>query len=68
MMKEKSYSDKCEICLRGRPAPDGKHLLCFRKGVVEPDFHCRGFKYDPLKRKPVRPAPMTEHTRDEFAL
>ncbi|MDD6284634.1 MAG: hypothetical protein PUB05_04645 [Firmicutes bacterium] len=67
-MKEKSYSDKCAICLRGRRSPDGRSVLCARRGVVEPDYCCRSFRYDPLKREPMAAPKPSEHSPDEFSL
>lgn len=34
-------------------------VLCSRRGIVNADFSCRRFSYDPLKRKP-KPFPKPE--------
>jgi hypothetical protein len=58
----------CRLCRTGLPSPDGKSVLCPKKGPVPPDFHCRRFKYDPLKRVPESaPHPM-EFSPEEFEL
>lgn len=58
---------QCSLCEIGRPGPDGKSVLCVKKGVMAPEDRCRHFRYDPLKREPVLP-PRQEHDPDEFKL
>lgn len=37
-------------------------FTCVKKRkAVEPDDHCRRFKYDPLRRVPVAPAALAGH-------
>lgn len=49
------------ISSRGVPiVPGGSALgenrvVCLKKGLVDPAFHCRAFQYDPLKRTPPKP-------------
>lgn len=44
----------CAYCVFGALAPDGKMILCSRRGVVSPYYSCRRFRYDPLMRVPRR--------------
>ena len=53
----KKIDPRCAYCERGRDLGDGT-VACVHKGVVDEDFHCRKFRYDPLKRTPPRPAPL----------
>lgn len=46
---------RCAYCLRGSRIND-REVACVRRGVVPAEFHCRGFRYDPLRREPPRPA------------
>ena len=58
MFKKTFYGAKispaCAYCAHGSPAPDQRMVLCPRRGVVSPSFHCRNFLYDPLLRTPRR--------------
>ena len=45
---------KCGYCLKGDASGDGNTILCRKKGVMPADDYCRGFKYDPLKRVPLK--------------
>jgi len=39
-----------------------------RWGVVEPEFRCKKYQYDPLKRVPMRTPPLPEFEKDDFDL
>lgn len=47
---------RCTYCAHGAPLAGEQKLTCRRRGVVDADFHCRAFRYDPLRRKPAGPA------------
>jgi len=51
----------CEYCAIGQKASNKEKVLCPKKGIVTPDYHCWRFRYDPLKRQPKKPV------RQEFA-
>lgn len=57
MLFEKKIEPRCFYCQRCAPL-DEETVLCIKKGVVPSGFHCRSFRYDPLKRVPPRPAPL----------
>ena len=71
-MAKKLYGNNiepaCEVCALGHRSPDGKSVLCSRKGAVDPYDSCRKFEYDPLKRIPERPQKKSEHAAEEFEL
>ena len=54
MLFRKNIDPRCAYCRRGRLL--GERVICPKKGLVDPGWHCRGFVYDPLKRVPPRPA------------
>ena len=56
LLNKKSIPPACEYCTRGSGAPDGKTVLCPKKGVMQKDSSCSAFRYDPLKRKPKQPS------------
>lgn len=58
----------CRTCAQGTLMPDGKKVLCERRGIVAPEGKCRHYFYDPLSRVPKRPLPLRPHKEEEFAL
>ena len=46
--------DACAVCECATPLYGGEEVLCRKNGVVSADYHCKKFRYDLLKRKPVR--------------
>ena len=58
----------CEYCSRGSCAPDGKTVLCPKKGVMQKNSSCSAFRYDPLKRKPKLPVELPKFDASDFEL
>jgi hypothetical protein len=56
----------CE-CADRAIAADGA-VLCEKKGVVAGDYHCRHFRYDPLKREPAVSPHLKEFQEQDFSL
>lgn len=51
----KVMDDKiCKYCEKSAEIPLTGNMLCPKKGIVEPDFVCSQFKYDPFKRVPKK--------------
>lgn len=53
-MFNKSVPPMCLYCRRSSPLSDELFCLCERRGVVSYDFHCKKYRYNPLKRSPTR--------------
>ena len=56
------------MCLlrRGNPLSEDQ-VACRKYGVVSGGFHCRRFRYDPLRRIPPKPAVMrTDFLPEQF--
>lgn len=53
MLFAKKVEPRCAYCLRGTTLNENQ-VICRKKGVVSPGEHCRGFRYDPLKRIPPK--------------
>lgn len=53
MLFRKNLSKFCAHCVHAGQVSDDR-MLCKKKGFVSPDGHCRRYRYDPLKRIPVR--------------
>ncbi|MEA4813583.1 MAG: hypothetical protein VB112_01565 [Oscillospiraceae bacterium] len=54
MLFRKKIEPRCAYCEKGSRVGE-REVACIRHGVVPPEFYCRAFKYDPLKRVPPRP-------------
>ena len=52
---QKKIEPRCAYCIHGRELNE-EQVVCPKKGVMSAGSHCRGFKYDPLKRVPPRPS------------
>ncbi len=65
----KDIEPRCAYCERGN-AINEREVICSRKGIVAPEFHCRGFRYDPLRREPPRPMKLetSKHTAEDFKI
>ncbi|BDF68539.1 hypothetical protein AAEU42_07025 [Pseudoflavonifractor phocaeensis] len=65
MLFQKKIEPRCTYCAKGAPLTDGQ-ILCARRGVVAAGGSCSGFRYDPLKRTPPKPATLdTSRLKDE---
>ncbi len=53
MLFRRKIEKSCSYCVHSAKL-DGESCLCAKKGVVDAASHCRKFKYEPLKRVPVR--------------
>ncbi len=42
----------CKYCELAASLSDPDSMLCKKRGVVNAGYHCRAFRYDPLKRDP----------------
>ena len=64
-----SIEPKCEYCKIGKISADNNKVLCPKKGVMNKDFFCKKFRYDPLKRVPEEKMPeLMKFTPEDFSL
>lgn len=68
LINKKKYPPACKYCCHGRLSPNEKTVLCIKKGITEPDYKCRKFGYDPLKRRPQLPPQPISADKKEFEL
>ena len=68
LFDKKNYDKKCEYCLFGRISPAGDKILCEKKGIIEIGDACRKYKYDPLKREPMKKLVVESADPDDFRL
>ena len=65
----KDIEPRCAYCNKGNTINE-REVVCSRKGVVAMEYHCSGFRYDPLKRVPPRPVKLetSKLTEEDFAI
>jgi hypothetical protein len=68
LFNKSDITPSCSYCVHGRFSPNKESILCLKKGVVGLDYSCRRFKYDPLKRKPIRPRTIETFEESDFTL
>lgn len=68
LLNNKSITASCSYCAHGKHAPDGETVLCMKMGVVDKEFSCKKYKYDPLKRQPRRPRKIEHFDVEDFSL
>lgn len=68
LLNRKKYPPKCEYCSKGRISPDGKSVLCTKKGLTSPDDSCKSYKYDVMKRIPAKQQIIPPADPKEFEL
>ena len=69
MLFRKKIQPSCGYCVHGAKLADGQ-VLCSKKGVVSPDGKCMRFRYDPIKRIPVKSKALdfSKYDSEDFSL
>ena len=69
MLFDKNILPCCSYCRFGVEIGENE-VACIKRGVVDALWHCRSFKYDPIKRSPESPPHFesTGHTEEDFRL
>lgn len=66
MLFRKDIEPRCAYCAKANYRVNEHEVLCRKKGVVSPEYHCRAFSYDPLLREPPQPIKLnTEKLSEE---
>lgn len=58
----------CQYCALGSPAQEEGMILCTRNGLVEIEYHCSRYTYDPLRRIPKRQPKLPVFNPEDFEL
>ncbi len=69
MLFRKNIEPRCAYCAKGSSINE-REVICSRKGIVSMEYHCRRFRYDPLRREPPRPVKLetTKLAEEDFAI
>ena len=58
----------CRTCEYGRLSSDKTAVICVKKGVVSPDYNCKLYIYDPLKRDIKAKIGLADYSKEDFDL
>ena len=58
----------CAYCAKGTLSFDKKNVKKKKKGIVELNYSCRRFKYDPLLRIPKIPQEIEKFKIEDFKI
>ena len=65
-MNENIIEKKCCYCEHAKPIHDTTGYICKKKGVVNYNFTCKKFAFDPIKLSPVLPAKISPFSPVDF--
>lgn len=57
----------CQYCTEAMQQMK-ENVLCIKKGIVSPNYSCKKFVYDPLKRIPPRPQSLYRYEAQDFSI
>ena len=72
--KKKKLTEKLEIskvciyCENATVIADDENVLCSLRGIVNKEFCCKKFAYDPLKRVPRPMPPMPKLSEEDLLI
>lgn len=58
----------CEFCEHASLITDEKNVLCSLHGIVNREYRCKKYTYDPLKRVPHTLPPLPKLTEEDLLL
>lgn len=58
----------CCYCELGMVARDNIMILCKKRGITSPYYHCKSFLYAPLKRVPKKRPKIKDFKQEDFIL
>jgi hypothetical protein len=64
----KGVEKRCEYCIHSREYAVEGEILCEYKGVVDSFGKCRKYKYDILKRKPIKIRQSDNYSPEDFVI
>ena len=69
MLFRKKIHPSCSYCVYSAKLTDGQ-ILCSKRGLVPLDGKCMRFRYDPIKRIPVKPKALdfSKYNSEDFSL
>ena len=70
-MKNKTddnYTPSCCYCVHAKQLVEMQTYLCKKQGAVNYNYHCRSYKFDPLKPSPKLRAILPQFDASDFKL
>ncbi len=72
IMAEKGFNKKlakhCEYCVHGLKFGAENEIMCKKKGITSAFDSCRHYKYDPLKREPLKAKVADNYNPEDFSI
>lgn len=69
-MKKKYFGNdiepSCAYCTFGNRSKEGNKVLCEKTGLVDSDYSCKKFIYDPIKRIPKKQLEIPNQEGDDI--
>ena len=71
-MSNKGFNKKlpkhCEYCIHGLKFGAENEIMCKKKGITNIFDSCRHYKYDPLKREPLKAKVSDNYNPEDFSI
>ncbi|MBR4123420.1 MAG: hypothetical protein IKT93_03270 [Clostridia bacterium] len=64
----KKLPHRCEYCIHGIGSQYSDEILCIKRGITAAGDSCRKYKYDPLKRQPLRQKIADNYSPEDFSV
>lgn len=64
----KKIPHSCAWCIHGKPSDYTDEVFCSKRGMTNKNDSCHSYKYDPLKRNPVKARPADGYSAEDFKL
>ncbi len=64
----KNLPRSCRYCIFGKDSLISDEVLCIKRGVTAAGDYCRHYKYDPLRRVPMRAKIADNYKPEDFSL
>lgn len=68
LFNSKDIQPACKLCSYGTIVEGDDCVLCEKTGIRMPNSKCSRFKYDPLKRVPLRKMKTGGFSKEDFEL
>ena len=58
----------CKYCCDAVELVNSDEMLCTKNGPVSADYYCKKYRYDAIKRRPIKKAPLREFSESDFTI
>lgn len=65
---KKNIKPDCKYCVFSSYLSNSENLICIKQGLIDTNYSCKKFKYEPLKRKPYLINIQKNYSKTDFSL